>query len=305
LQFQTSGGSGDADLYVRFGSAPTTSTYDCGPVSSDNTETCSFASPTAGTWHVMVEGYGAYSGATLVGSYQTGLPPPPGPNVLQNGVPVSGLSGATDSQKFWTMSVPAGASNLQFQTSGGSGDADLYVRFGSAPTTSTYDCGPVSGDNSETCSFSSPTAGTWHVMVHGYGAYSGATLVGSYQTGSTCNSISDVEPNNSTGAPQAISGACNQISGTFLNDATSQQNDYFRLSLPAGKTVTALLNGLTVDYDLYIYNAAGTQVASSEAGGASSDQASWTNTGGSAVNVYVLVYRYSSTRTTYQLKVSY
>jgi serine protease len=114
-----------------------------------------------------------------------------------------------------------------------------------------------------------------------------------------------VEPNNSTGAPQVISGTCNQISGTFLNDATSQQNDYFRLSLPAGKTVTGLLNGLSVDYDLYIYNAAGTQVASSTAGGTTADQASWTNTGASAVNVFVRVLRFSSTRTTYQLKVSY
>jgi hypothetical protein len=77
-------------------------------------------------------------------------------NVLQNGVPVSGLWGAGGSQQFWTMSVPAGASNLQFQTSGGTGDADLYVRFGSAPTTSTYDCGPVTGDNNELCS--SPTS---------------------------------------------------------------------------------------------------------------------------------------------------
>jgi len=127
----------------------------------------------------------------------------------------------------------------------------------------------------------------------------------SYPAGPTCNSISDLEPNDSIAAPQAISGACNQVSGTFLNDTTSQQNDYFRLSLPAGKTVTALLNGLTVDYDLYIYDAAGNQVASSEAGGTSADQASWTNTTASAVNVYVLVWRYSSTRTTYQLKVSY
>ncbi len=231
----------------------------------------------------------------------------PTSNVLQNGVPVSGLSGAGGSQQFWTMNVPAGASNLQFQTSGGTGDADLYVRFGSAPTTSTYDCGAVNSDNSETCSFASPAAGTWHVMVYGYAPYSGATLVGSYQTGSssTCNSISDVEPNDSMAAPQVISGGCNQISGTFLNDASSQQNDFFRLSLPAGKTVTALLNGLTVDYDLYIYDAAGNQVASSEAGGASADQASWTNGGPSAVNVYVLVWRYASTQTTYQLKVSY
>jgi hypothetical protein len=143
------------------------------------------------------------------------------------------------------------------------------------------------------------------VMVDGYTPYSGATLVGSYQTGPTCNSISDVEPNNSTTAPQAISGACNQISGTFLNDATTQVNDYFRLSLPAGRTVTALLNGITVDYDLEIYNAAGTRVAYSTNGGTTAEQTSWTNTGAVAVNVYIRAYRYSSTRTTYQLRVSY
>jgi hypothetical protein len=126
------------------------------------------------------------------------------------------------------------------------------------------------------------------------------------QACTACTAISDVEPNDSRTAPQAISGVCNQISGTFLNDATSQQNDYFRLSLPAGRTVTALLNGLTVDYDVYIYNSTtGTEVASSTLGGTSADQASWTNTGASAITVYVRVLRFSSTRTTYQLKVSY
>jgi len=226
-------------------------------------------------------------------------------NVLTSGVPVTGISGASGSQQFWTMSVPSGASNLQFQTSGGTGDADLYVRLGSAPSLTTYDCRPYTSGNSETCSFPTPSAGTWHVMLNGFSAFSGVTLVGSYSTGSTCNAITDVEPNDSTAVPQAISGTCNQISGTFLNDSTTQQNDYFRLSLPAGRTVTALLNGLTVDYDLYIYNAAGTQVASSTAGGTTADQATWTNTGASAVNVFVRVLRYSSTRTTYQLRVSY
>ncbi len=51
-------------------------------------------------------------------------------------MPVTGVSGATGSQKFWTMSVPAGATNLTISTSGGTGDADLYVKFGSAPTLS-------------------------------------------------------------------------------------------------------------------------------------------------------------------------
>ncbi len=121
-----------------------------------------------------------------------------------------------------------------------------------------------------------------------------------------CTATTEVEANNTRTAPQVISGTCNQISGTFLNDSSTQQNDYFRLSLPAGATVTALLNGLTVDYDLYIYNSTtGSAVASSLNGGTTADQASWTNTGASAINVFVRVYRYSSTRTTYQLRVSY
>ena len=49
----------------------------------------------------------------------------------------------------------------------------------------------------------------------------------------------------------------------------------------------------------------GSAVASSLNGGTTADQASWTNTGASAINVFVRVYRYSSTRTTYQLRVSY
>ncbi|HEX6899088.1 MAG TPA: pre-peptidase C-terminal domain-containing protein [Thermoanaerobaculia bacterium] len=227
-------------------------------------------------------------------------------NTLQNGVPVTGISGAAGSQQFWTLSVPAGASNLQFTIAGGTGDADLYVRSGSAPTLTVYDCRPYLGGNSETCTFPSPAAGTWHVLLNGYTAYSGVTLTGSYSTGSTCTNTAEAEPNNSRTAPQALSGTCNQISGTFLNDTSTGQEDFFSLSLPAGRTVTALLNGLTVDYDVYIYNSTtGSAVASSTAGGTTADQATWTNTGASAVTVYVRVYRYSSTRTTYQLRVSY
>ncbi|HEX3130727.1 MAG TPA: pre-peptidase C-terminal domain-containing protein, partial [Thermoanaerobaculia bacterium] len=131
---------------------------------------------------------GAYSGDGVNPGWTPALAIKPGTstgNVLQNGVPVSGISGAHASQQFWTMSVPSGASNLQFQISGGTGDADLYVRFDSAPTTTTYDCRPYAGDSNETCSFPSPAAGTWHVMLIGDGAYSGVTLVGSYQAGST------------------------------------------------------------------------------------------------------------------------
>lgn len=177
-------------------------------------------------------------------------------------------------------------------------------RFGAAPTTTTYDCGPVTGDNNELCSFPAPAPGTWYVLVDGYAAYSGMTLVSSYQTSPACTAVSDVEPNDSTTAPQPISGTCNQISGTFLNDSTTQVNDYFRLSLPAGRTVTAQVYGLSVDYDLGIYYA-GTKVAQSNNSDVNGEQAAWTNTGTSAVNVYVRVERYSSTRATYRLGVGY
>ncbi len=106
-----------------------------------------------------------------------------GGNVLQNGVPVSGISGASASQQFWTISVPAGASNLVISTTGGSGDADLYVRYGSAPTTGTYDCRPYRAGNTESCSFATPQAGTYHVMLNGYSSFSGVTLTASYTAG--------------------------------------------------------------------------------------------------------------------------
>ena len=110
-------------------------------------------------------------------------PPPPGDGVLSDGVPVAGLSGASRSTRDRTLQVPAGASNLSFAMSGGTGDADLYVRFGSQPTTSSYDCRPYLSGNNETCTMPAATAGTWHVMVRGYTSYSGVSLVGNYDVG--------------------------------------------------------------------------------------------------------------------------
>ena len=109
--------------------------------------------------------------------------PEPTPGGLQNGVPVTGVSGAASSTTYWTVNVPAGASNLVIASSGGTGDADLYVRAGSQPTTSTYDCRPYLSGNNETCTIASPVAGTYHVMLRGYSAYSGVSLRASWQTG--------------------------------------------------------------------------------------------------------------------------
>ena len=54
------------------------------------------------------------------------------------------------------------------------GDADLYVRNGSKPTTSAYDCRPyLDGLETESCVLG---AGNWYVAVNGYAATSSFTL---------------------------------------------------------------------------------------------------------------------------------
>ncbi len=106
--------------------------------------------------------------------------PEPGNGELTNGQSKIGLSGSQGSLAYFTLAVPAGATDLSFVMSGGSGDADMYVKFGSAPTTSSYDCRPYRNGNNETCDISNVQAGTYHVMLRGYSSYSGTSLVGSF-----------------------------------------------------------------------------------------------------------------------------
>jgi len=104
-------------------------------------------------------------------------------NVLTNGVPVTGLAATTGNSLNYTMEVPAGATSLQFVISGGTGDADMYVKFGSAPTDSVYDCRPYANGNSETCTISNIQAGTYYVRLKAYSSFSGVSLTGSYTAG--------------------------------------------------------------------------------------------------------------------------
>ncbi len=181
LKFVMAGGSGDADMYVKFGSAPTDSSYDCRPYVSGNNESCPITTAQAGTYYIRLKAYSAFSGVSLTGSYATGGGGGGGGTVLSNGVPVSLPAQATGTTSAnYTLAVPAGQSKVVFTISGGSGDADLYVKLGSAPSTSSYTCRPYLSGNSETCTLNAPAAGTYYVNVRAYAAYSGVTLKGTY-----------------------------------------------------------------------------------------------------------------------------
>ena len=181
LSFVQSGGTGDSDMYVKFGSAPTLSSYDCRPYVNGNAETCNIATAQAGTYYVMLNAYASFTGVSIKGSYSTGGGGGCGGTVLCNGVGVALPSVATGGvSSNYTLAVPAGKTTLTFNISGGTGDADLYVRSGAAPTTATYDCRPYTTGNNETCTFSSPVAATFYVNVRAYAGYSGVTLKGTY-----------------------------------------------------------------------------------------------------------------------------
>ncbi len=78
--------------------------------------------------------------------------------------------------RFTTPTLRAGTYRFAIE---GRGDADLYVRAGSAPTTTVFDCRPFLDGSAETCSVTLSTPGRIHVMVRGFAAApSGYTLTG-------------------------------------------------------------------------------------------------------------------------------
>ncbi|MFT5635117.1 MAG: serine protease [Cognaticolwellia sp.] len=173
LNFNMTGGTGDADLYVKFGSAPTTSVYDCRPYKGGNVEACPIATAQAGTYHVKVIGYSAFTGVNLTGSFTEA---PTGGTATGGSASVADISVARGAWTYYTIDIPAGMATLDFNMSAGSGDADLYIRRGAKPTSSTYDCRPYKSGNTESCAFTNPIADTWHIGIYGYSAASGVSL---------------------------------------------------------------------------------------------------------------------------------
>jgi len=172
LTFTTSGGSGDADLFVRFANQPTLTTYDCKSTTATSNETCSITNVQAGTYHVMVQAWDQISGVSLTGSFNTstggGLP------VINTGA--ENVSVSANQWTRYTYNLAAGYSDMSISLSGGTGDADLYINYGSQSSSSIFNCRSWKDGNSESCNFTNPNAGTWYIDVFGYTNASGISL---------------------------------------------------------------------------------------------------------------------------------
>ncbi|KPJ65499.1 MAG: hypothetical protein AMJ45_05125, partial [Syntrophobacter sp. DG_60] len=116
---------------------------------------------------------------SLTGTGQEIAPPDdPDPEVtgLQNGQEITGLSGSEGSESHFFIEVPSGTEHLEVKIWGGSGDCDLYVRYGSQATINNWDYRPWLNGNSEKVDISDPESGKWYIMLEGHASYSDVSL---------------------------------------------------------------------------------------------------------------------------------
>ncbi len=102
--------------------------------------------------------------------------------------------------------------------------------------------------------------------------------------------FNEIEPNNGLAVAQFVNVFPSQISGTMDSPTRSERSDtdFFRITLPAGKTLRVELRpNPAADYNLEILDAAGVRIASSFLGTGEVDIASTTNTTAAPVTVYV------------------
>ncbi|MCK8503601.1 M9 family metallopeptidase [Myxococcus fulvus] len=103
--------------------------------------------------------------------------------MLGNGCYRGPLS-ATSGLQYFYLWVPNGARNLRFQMSGGTGNADLYVRAATWPSLTTYDHRPYLSGNDETVDIPSPPTGSYiYLMLNARTPYSGVKLEARFDTG--------------------------------------------------------------------------------------------------------------------------
>lgn len=100
------------------------------------------------------------------------------PQVGSSGTQITGTSGqlsATQTEGRSTFEVPVGTRLLRVALNGADvgmfmnhpvlNDFDLFVKAGSPPTTTDYDCRDVGAAPYGFCEITAPIAGTWHVLI--------------------------------------------------------------------------------------------------------------------------------------------
>jgi Zn-dependent metalloprotease len=245
------------------------------------TSTTGFSGARTGTVQAATDLYGATAAASVTQAWDcVGAPGGTGggggTTTLTNGVAVTNIGGATGSWTYYKITVPASQTQLQIVMSGGTGDADMYVKRGAQPSSTVYDYRPYLTGNNETVTVANPVAGDWYIGLNAYAAFSGVTLKATYTGGST---------------------GCTNYSATLSGTgATSYQPSSSGFASGAG-SITGKLTGPTgVDFDLYLEKLSGTTWTSvaSSTGSTATENVTYT---AAAATYRWRVYAYSGSGT--------
>ena len=207
----------------------------------------------------------------------------------------TGFVDSTDTDDYYKVSLSSGQMIFIYLTPPSGSDFDLYLYN---PSQSQVASSTLSGSQTDTVSYVATSSGDYYVRVKrwsGSGVYSFTVWLSSVAAQNDWNSGTDA--GNSRDQALAISSG----SGTGYVDSTDT-DDYYKVNVTSGAEMGIILNPPTgSDFDLYLYDPNGSQVASSTLGGSQTDTINYTAT--STGDWYIRVHLYSG-EGTYTLQVS-
>jgi uncharacterized protein (TIGR03437 family) len=236
LQITLRDGVGDPDLFI---------TDPDGNVAlsarDGSNETQSFANPKSGRWQVEVGAFIAYSGVSLNAALIT-------PALLSANTVVSGLGGVIGSETLYRVTVPPGAVSFKLATSGGTGDVDLYLKFGSpalcqvaflVDSLCNVDASSETVGNDESITLVSPRAGDYYIDLSGFDSFAGVSLTTSL-TGAPPQPDLTISKSHMGAFAPGQTGAIYTITVTNAGAAATIGPVSVTDSLPSGMTATAI-----------------------------------------------------------------
>ena len=173
LQVTTRGGSGDVDVEVD-GPGESFVSERFGP-----NETITVPNPAFPRfWFVTVTGFSSYQSVVFMANFVS-------PTAASIGSEVGPVTGSPSSETFYKISVPPGTPRLRITSSGGSGDANLYLSRERYPTCKVElfsrtecdaDASSATRGNLETVEVENPEPGNWFLNLQGEEAFSGVRI---------------------------------------------------------------------------------------------------------------------------------
>jgi len=148
------------DLYIKFGSLPTTVDYDDKGDSPNADQAVEIVSTQAGTYYIMVRSTSSGGNYTIVAHDDSTFP------TLTLGTPQAGSLQGTYDIKYYQVSVTAGEPLFVILDGEDNYDHyDLYIKFGALPTTADYDDKGDSPNADQEVEIASTQAGNYYVMA--------------------------------------------------------------------------------------------------------------------------------------------